>query len=894
MLADGIQLIGTVGASQFSIISGDTLPATGKVGELFYKTGTDEGLYSHNGTTWAISSGTGNSGGGGSGSGSSAGTDVSLVQVGDGSGGFLGVPAPAGADLVLTSNSIGLPTWEPAQVSGGTVTSVNIIGGTTGLSFGGGPITTDGDLMAGGVLTVQHGGTGATTVDGILATILPDQSGNQGAALITNGSALTWQVLPGAAYTAGTGLALQGSQFNSTVVVNDGIDGRVPVTVGDGTLTNLAAGESGYVLTSNGDGVPPSWQNVSGTVTEIQIYNDPTVGLTISGGDEMVPPQTGRTKINTTGQISLTGSLSILHGGTGASSASVAITNLLPAQVAGQFLTTNGTTVGWGDVYPAQTSNAGKFLKTDGAMVSWETPAGGGTVTSVDIDGATTGLTFTDGPITQSGTFTLGGTLAITNGGTGAITASAAITNLLPAQAGNTGKILTTNGTAAFWSDTGAGSVTSVSASGGTTGLSFGGGPITSSGTLTLAGTLAVTNGGTGATSASQAVTNLLPLQTGNTGKVLATDGAAVYWTDANGSGSGTVTSVDVSGGSTGLSFGGGPITSSGTLTMAGVLEVTYGGTGANTPAAALDNLLPAQTDNSGKVLTTNGTTAAWTTAAAGSVTSVNVSGGATGLTFAGGPVTSSGTFTAGGTLALANGGTGASSAQSARNNILPPQTSNDGFVLTTNGTDVAWTNPSTINAAAGSNTYVQYNKNGAFAGASTLSFNDATGGLSATSFTGNGSALTNLNATNIATGTVAVARLGSGTPTSSTYLRGDGAWTTHYDAKYDLALSITGTPAASAYVLTFIVVNAFSLPAGLTGSSAKASTASTGTATFTINKNGSSIGSVAFAASSTGSFTFSSSQTFAAGDMLQIIAPGSQDATLANIGITLKGTLTA
>ena len=43
----------------------------------------------------------------------------------------------------------------------------------------------------------------------------------------------------------------------------------------------------------------------------------------------------------------------------------------------------------------------------------------GGTVTSVDASGGSTGLTFTGGPITTSGTLTLGGTLDVDSGGTG-------------------------------------------------------------------------------------------------------------------------------------------------------------------------------------------------------------------------------------------------------------------------------------------------------------------------------------------------------------------------------------------------------------------------------------------------------------------------------------------
>ena len=80
-----------------------------------------------------------------------------------------------------------------------------------------------------------------------------------------------------------------------------------------------------------------------------------------------------------------------------------------------------------------------------------------------------------------------------------------------------------------------------------------------------------------------------------------------------------------------------------------------------------------------------------------GTVTSVDVSGGTTGLTTSGGPVTSSGTITLAGTLAVANGGTGATSL-TANNVILGNGTSavqfvapgSNGNILTSNGT--TWT----------------------------------------------------------------------------------------------------------------------------------------------------------------------------------------------------------
>jgi hypothetical protein len=77
---------------------------------------------------------------------------------------------------------------------------------------------------------------------------------------------------------------------------------------------------------------------------------------------------------------------------------------------------------------------------------------------------------------------------------------------------------------------------------------------------------------------------------------------------------------------------------------------------------------------------------------------------------------------------------------------------SNGQFLQTNGAGNLAWATP--VAAAAGSNTQIQFNNNGVLAGSANLTFNGTTvavtGNISATLFTGNGSALTNINAGNV------------------------------------------------------------------------------------------------------------------------------------------------
>jgi hypothetical protein len=185
---------------------------------------------------------------------------------------------------------------------------------------------------------------------------------------------------------------------------------------------------------------------------------------------------------------------------------------------------------------------------------------------------------------------------------------------------GTSGQVLTSAGTGntPTWTTPTVGTVTSVAATAGT-GISITGSPITTSGTLNITNTApdqVVSLTGAGTTSISGAYPN--------------------FTITSDDQFDGTVTSVDLTAG-TGISVAGGPITSSGSITVTNTAPdqtvVLTGGTGISTSGTYPNFTITNTAPSSG-----------------GTVTSVSGTGTVNGITLSG-TVTSSGDLTLGGTL---------------------------------------------------------------------------------------------------------------------------------------------------------------------------------------------------------------------------------------------------
>jgi hypothetical protein len=478
------------------------------------------------------------------------------------------------------------------------------------------------------------------TLNGVSGSL---EASNVGLIAKTGGSVTGRQIVAGTAgvqITNGNGVAGNPSiELIGTVGALAGLSGVGILGLNGSTVTGLTlVGTANQIDVANGTG--PSNPTIS-------IASNPTLPGT--GAVLMPGGTTAERPGGTAGQVRFNSDSGFMEYYTGSMwanlSAGASIANNIGGGLANEILVQNGPS---STTFITAPTVANTFLEWSGSVFQWSAnPLG--TVTSIDVSGGTTGLTYSGGPITSAGTITMAGTLITTNGGTGLssytagdITYYATGTAFTKLAIGASTFILTSTGTAPQWSDPAGISVNTATniAGGGANQIVFN----TASGTTSFITAPTVAN------------------------TFLEWSGSAFQWSTNP---LGTVTSIDVSGGTTGLTTSGGPITTSGTITLAGTLAVANGGTGQTSYTDgellignSTGNTLTKATLTAGTGISiTNGTgSITIATTGSGTVTSVDASGGTTGLSFSGGPITTSGTLTLAGTLITSNGGTGLTS----------------------------------------------------------------------------------------------------------------------------------------------------------------------------------------------------------------------------------------
>jgi hypothetical protein len=142
-------------------------------------------------------------------------TGSQIITIKQGSGATVNVANGSKVMIVTDGAGAGAAVLNanPSETGTGTVTSVALSGGTTGLTTSGGPITTSGTITIAGTLAVANGGTGATTITAnsvvlgngtsAVQTVAPSTSGN---ILTSNGT--TWQSTAPAASGISAGLSI--------------------------------------------------------------------------------------------------------------------------------------------------------------------------------------------------------------------------------------------------------------------------------------------------------------------------------------------------------------------------------------------------------------------------------------------------------------------------------------------------------------------------------------------------------------------------------------------------------------------------------------------------------------------------------------------------------------
>jgi hypothetical protein len=227
-------------------------------------------------------------------------------------------------------------------------------------------------------------------------------------------------------------------------------------------------------------GSPPIWnQNTTGTATNITAASNSTL-ITLPA---LELPYTQLTGTPPTWNQNTTGNAANITASTNATITTLLALELPWAQISGTVPTWNQNTLGTAANITAATNTtlitltalALPYAQLIGTPPTWNQNTTG---TAANIT-ATTNSTLTTLPDlimlysqlsgtpptwNQNTTGTAAnvtGIVGIPNGGTGQVTANAAINALLPSQSPNTGKVLATDGTNTFWAAAGIGSVSS-------------------------------------------------------------------------------------------------------------------------------------------------------------------------------------------------------------------------------------------------------------------------------------------------------------------------------------------------------------------------------------------------------------------------------------------------
>ena len=334
------------------------------------------------------------------------------------------------------------------------------------------------------------------------------------------------------------------------------------VAIQSGTEANTTYDLSGVGSSNGSAGIRLAGSD--GTNDDVLIVGAGTVGVTRSGNT-----------LTVTGTDSAAGTVTSVSGGTGITiSGSATVTPTVNIDYAGTdnaiLAATAATPVGADTLW---FSDAGDNTIKKSLLSNFPGFGADGTVLSV-----ATGAGLTGGTITTSGTLAVdyaGSDNVVLAASDGTSITLADADDFLFSDATDTNAKYANLSQLKTYINAAAGSVTSVGVSGGSTGMSFSNSPITSSGTMTMSGTLDVDNGGTGLSSyttgdilyASGAST-LAKLGIGSAGQVLkVSSGGIVEWAADTNTG---LTSVGITETGSALTITNSPLTSNGNINIAG------------------------------------------------------------------------------------------------------------------------------------------------------------------------------------------------------------------------------------------------------------------------------------------------------------------------------------